>query len=288
MDQQPYPQLEQRHGMKRGGSPLLYVAFMLLGIVVGGLLVNAALKRQPVASAKVAQATVPKAEATVAPTIAPPVPSKVEPAKPAPTTPKVDSKKPTEATPTPGAKPITSPLSPFDGIIGISPDHPKGWGGGAPDPKIEAKVADAPPTSLRLVEMLVPESAKDRISGIAKGNSITDYRGSTFAPADGVLIYCPPKSTQGLLDKISRVGGTVGVEWSGTSSERDQIAVQHAANALQELERKRADLLVRYYEDAIPVRDVDDKIASAKAAIRQYHHKDSARLDAIKVIFIKG
>lgn len=288
MNQQPYAPLEQRNEAKRSATPLVLAAFLLVGIVVGALLVIAVMKRQPAPRPIAAQVQAPIPATSVVPTVVPPTPAKVEPAKPTETPTKTDPKKPTLAPASAGAKPVTPPLSPFEGIIGISPDHPKGWGGGPPDPKVEAKVAETVDTSVRLVEMLVPEGLKDQVAGFAGGNPITDYRGDTFAPSPGLLIFCPPKATQGILDKISKAGGSPGVEWRGTGPERDQIAIQHAESALQDLQRKRTDLLVRYYEDAIPVRDVDDKIADVKAAMKHYHHKDSANLDAIKVIFLKG
>ncbi len=292
MDKQPLQKVDQMPENGRKNSPVLLFSGLLVGLALGVLAMIAYARHE--VEAGLAKALASKQPATVArPAQVTPKPesAKVEPDKPAPTEPAKPSTEPAKQDKAP--KPISSPMSPFDGVIGISPEHPKGWGGGVPDPKIEAKVAETSDGTVRLIEMLVPENARGQVSGLASqahasSATITDYRGDSFIPADGLLIHCPPAQTQALLDKIGKAGGTPGIDWRGIGSERDQIAVQHAVNALQDLQRRRQDLLARYYEDAIPVKELDDQISAVTEAMKKYRRKDSAKSDAIKVVFIKG
>lgn len=94
-----------------------------------------------------------------------------------------------------------------------------------------------------------------------------------------LLVFVPPDRAD-LVLKAS--GGRVTTRWNGSSEERRARLTGDIARRVADLESRRKALLLRYFEDAIPVREVDEALEQAKADLRRLSPPPSAdRMTAI-------
>lgn len=276
-------------GSKGWQFPVLFVLCVLagVGLGIGGLRVYSSLSAKPQAALRRLPPVAPQAQ--------PPAPT---PAATQPQSPPLPAKPPagvagakqeTKPEATGGPKPQNPPVNPFGGLVGVLPD--KGLGMLPAISQPEAAKPPPPPEEWRLVELSMPGDDAQKVAGIAKQFSastkaVTEFQGERHTPVDGLLLFVPPGKTQPLLTALTGVGATVAFDWKGGSADRQRVLTEKSATLLRDLQRKRQELLVRYFEDAIPVRDLDDQIAAVTAALKQYNERAPAKADTVKVLFL--
>jgi hypothetical protein len=210
--------------------------------------------------------------------IAPPVQAPFVPAKPG--TKGADPRIAKNQIPIPPMNRIT-PIPPT--AIGIEPMRANPWGA-----KLPEKVDENP--SVRLMDMSLPEELGQKARDIARANQgrvveIKIYAGDKHAERAGLLITCPKAQTDPLIKLLENIGGSENRDWRGTSAERADRLSEPIYAALADFRQKRQELLARYYEDAVPVQDLDEKIKEALQALAAYHIREGAQVDAIQINF---
>jgi hypothetical protein len=92
------------------------------------------------------------------------------------------------------------------------------------------------------------------------------------ATEGGELLFAavPPEKLEELMAAASSSGLAVRTEtWEGSPSARRQRLVEAVEERIVGLKLRRDELLATYYEDAVPVRHVDEDLANAVAELEQ-------------------
>lgn len=195
------------------------------------------------------------------------------------------------------AAPTTPPTTPRPGteLGGTVPFGIPPTGGNAP---LKIDVPDAtirnPEVQLARLNVYTSEgsSARDEILAFAKSKgaqtrTFVDYGTADQSPSDGLLVMLPDKDAEELVKYVMSKNTNVAEQRYRTAPAARQARIQDEAQAaLFALKAKRQKLLVKYLEDAEPVKRVEEDIAIAEAAIQRMRIPDDQQsLAAVKVTF---
>ncbi len=249
------------------------------GLLVGGAVVFLALNsRDQEAPVGMMRRTPPAAS----PPVAPPVVPDQTPATP------VLKGDPTPAVPAPTQRPGPE-------LGGTLPFVTPPLGGTAP-----MKV-DVPETGIRDQEVQLARlnvytsdaaNARDEILAYARSKGaqariFVDYGNAEREPSEGLLVMLPDKDAEGLVQYVQSKNGNVAEQRYRIAPAARQARIQDEAQAaLFALKAKRQKLLVKYLEDADPVKEVEEAIVKAADAIKRLRISDEQQsLTAVKVTF---
>lgn len=201
------------------------------------------------------------------------------------------------AIPTPSASPTTpssSPAPPFapipeldnlnflPPILGgpeLSPTVPSlpgnmpslpmvGPGGNIPvQPILEGNAVT--PAEVALVTMeATGDEAAGKIASLAKrlGGSAVKYSElAEKADADRpvILLLVPASKQEVAAAELKKIGASVDETWQGAPSDRTVQLDEKLAQAVRNLQRDRVKLTEKYFEDAEPVKELDERLAFA-------------------------
>jgi hypothetical protein len=177
------------------------------------------------------------------------------------------------------------------GVPGPTPDFPKPGGlagkvpflpGPGPNggiPPVQPNVEGVTDGNVPLTTMLLSttdddtEAAQGRIAAIARkfGGSATSFielaeKREGDRPA--VLLVVPIDKKTAVAAALKAAGASTDEDWKGTLQERQVLLEERLVLGLHDLQRTRDTLLAKFYEDAGPVKDIDDRIAVAQKQLR--------------------
>lgn len=194
-----------------------------------------------------------------------------------------------------GATPPAPATRPGPAMGGTLPFGPPPTGGNAP-----LKV-DVPDASIRTQEVQLSRlnvytsegsAARDEILAFAKSKggqvrTFVDYGNAEQVPSDGLLVMLSDKEADALVQYVMSKNANVAEQRYRTAPAARQARIQdEAQSALFALKAKRQKLLVRFLEDAGPVKQVEEDIAIAEAAIQRLRiPEEQQSLAAVKVTF---
>jgi hypothetical protein len=207
--------------------------------------------------------------------------------KPAPQT---TAEKKSAATPkVPELPPVAAesgPPQPLDGQIRFDPNLQPIVPQVSPEVRIEKAETELRKEGVGMVTMTVggdASSLERKLSEIArarKGLAQTYHTGEER----GTLVFVPDSE---LNAAVSAIGGAASEEWRGSASARRSRLVSDYRRQLTELNSRRAQLLVKYFEDATEVKVVDEEIERIQKGIRQLEPAPGTdRMSLIHVRFI--
>lgn len=207
--------------------------------------------------------------------------TKAEPPKEAPAKP-ADPAKPVAKMPPSQISPTQlSPMPVTGGPIGLK-SAPPGF-----EPP-----AEAPQTLVRWLDMNLSESLESKVRAMAgvgvEVHEIAAFVGEKRTAYRALLLSTDREKTDSVEKALVALGATTGLDWRGAASDRERLMGESATLALRDLKAKREQLLERYFEDAIPVKEVDDQIAEAQKALAGAHLKGASEKDAIRLVLISG
>lgn len=177
-------------------------------------------------------------------------------------------------------KPSAKPVG-LSGAMAEPPMNPLGGGtfdisreGGLPAPGAPGTLPAVSPDPLPglTVSGSGGDGAGAVLSAIAKklGGGLrkyTEYTGRDKA-ATGYVVWVPEKNGRTFLDKLKSARGIdISDEQEGSSESRNRIMTEGLRSALAKLTKQRADLLIKYYEDAPAVKEVDNQIAEVNKSM---------------------
>ncbi|MCO5296634.1 MAG: hypothetical protein M9921_07240 [Fimbriimonadaceae bacterium] len=265
------------------------------GLVVGSVVVFAAMRNQ--APKVVLPAGEPAPVASAPPAV---VPDPVDPASAEDPGAAADGAgetapgtSPTTQPSGPGAAPtVPPPTSQISGTLGPANGLPSGT-----DPLIPP----SPDVTLRepevrLVRLNVytanPEEAQEELVRSLKplGGQIrtfADYGNPAHTPSIGMLILIPEEGVEKLVNLVHAQNGNVAEQsWKTTVASRQARLEDDVQAALFDLKAQRQSLLVKYFEDATPVKEVDEAIAKIEDSIKKLHiPAEAQQRAAVKITF---
>lgn len=278
------------------------VAFLVIGLVIGGVVVTIALRSRQPDSRVVYQAppaTAPQTSPTQPPD--PKTPADVKTTTPAPPT--ETSKPPAETKPT-----GIQPFNPFDGSL-ATPMPPKEINGhitAGPGVRLPAvgdgspstatpEVADHPTPKGLLVTLRLDVADTNATVGALQalasreGGSAIRFDETAGKPdAEGAVIFVPAAKADEAEKAIGAIGGVVVSDrWTGSTSDRLDRIEQAAVDHLSDLHVKRQELLIKYFDDAPQIKHIDedtDRITKCIAVLRS--QKQDANVAVIKIRFL--
>lgn len=167
------------------------------------------------------------------------------------------------------------------GNMGLSPVKP-------PPPPVSRDV--------QLVKLDVydanPVLEADAVEGFAKSlgatvRQLSDFKDADGREADALLILIPEDKVSVLMSYIEgKQPNVLDSSWKGDSDARQSRLFDEPERQLEAMERKRKELLMKFLEDATPVRVVDEAIAKLKTTIaRMKIEPKLEKLAAIKVTY---
>ncbi len=121
------------------------------------------------------------------------------------------------------------------------------------------------------------EQARTQLSGIAKnfgGSSrrFMSQRDVKERTPEGLLVLIPPSQLEKFLQAVKKVGPVVAkTTWTGTPGDRQEKLTSAARERLFDLEKRKSALMVKYYEDAPEVKDIQEQIDGITAMINALH-----------------
>ncbi len=191
--------------------------------------------------------------------------------------------------------PTPSPGGPPFGPTGIIPSMPPtipgniqplpnvGSGGMAMGPlpggtqPIHPGTENLPPAAeatseVALVTMLMPtgeadmDAAESRIRSVAgKFGGKTVHFSELAEKKEGdraaILVSIPSSKRESATAALRALGATIDDNWQGNPGERQMLLQERLVLALHDLQREREKLLVKYFADATPVKDIDERIS---------------------------
>ncbi len=179
----------------------------------------------------------------------------------------------------PGTPPGPTPDIPKPGgLAGTVPFLPgPGPNGGIPplQPNVEGVTDGNVPLTTMLLNTTDDdtEAAQGRITAIARkfGGSATTFielaeKKEGDRPA--VLLVVPIDKKIAAAAALKSAGASTDEDWKGTMQERQVLLEERLVLGLHDLQRTRDTLLAKFYEDAGPVKDIDDRIAVAQKQLR--------------------
>lgn len=301
---EPTPPLATYPGPKKQrpskGGLAERVAFLVIGLVIGGALVTIALRsRQP--EARVVYQAPPPVTAPKTPTTQPPDPKDGKATTPVP--PAETTKPPAETKPT-----GIQPFNPFDGSF-AAPMPQKEINGhitAGPGVRLPAvgdgspisappEAADHPTPKGLLVTLRLDvadtNAAVRALQSVAskEGGSAIRFDETAGKPdAEGAVIFVPAAKADEAERAIGAIGGVVVSDrWTGSSSDRLDRIEQAAVDHLSDLHVKRQELLIKYFDDAPQIKHIDedtDRINKCIAELRS--QKQDANMAVIKIRFL--
>ncbi len=275
----------------RPGLRLATAIWALGGVVVGLALAFGAVPLMgghwgpPAAQTPKPLAVPPSTEAPTQPAQEPP---SVAPQGPAPTG---------ETAPAPADGTAVQPLDPFGGtalpgklptVVGpILPEAVRPPTAtkapdvvpNAPAPKRATSGADLETVAHETNDV---EAAKREIAAFVKKRG-----GTVRSVAGGMMVLVPRDQAPGVMAVLSKHGTVTSQEsWSGTPSERQNRLVADLEQQRGALMKKRSELLVKYLEDASPVKQVEEDIKTVERRIEELQIEPAAQhMAAVKVTF---
>lgn len=173
------------------------------------------------------------------------------------------------------------------GVPGPTPDIPKPGGlagkvpflpGPGPNggiPPVQPNVEGVTDGNVPLTTMLLSttdddtEAAQGRVAAIAKkfgGTATTFIELAEKREGDrpAVLIVLPIDKKASATAALKAGGAATDEDWKGTMQERQVLLEERLVLGLHDLQRTRDTLLAKFYEDAGPVKDIDERIAVAQ------------------------
>lgn len=286
--------------MKEGNTPLTPGMIALFagvgGLVVGSVVVFAAMRNQAPKTVLPtdAPAVAAKPPATLPdPLDAAPREEPVDPAAAAATDPAAPPEEvPNSAAPNQAPPTIPPPTSQINGTLGPQGAIPKGT-----DPLI-------PPTpdvnlrepEVRLVRLNVytadPERSQSDLAAALKPlggqvRTFADFGNPSHTPSAGMLVLLPDAGVEKLVNLVHSQNGNVAEQsWLTTIASRQARLEDDVQAALFDFKAQRQSLLVKYFEDATPVKEVDEAIAKIEDSIQKLRiPSKSQNLAAVKITF---
>ena len=218
--------------------------------------------------------------------------------EPAPATEETIGETPTAGTPNAQPPPSASApvLPPPSELHGAAPTGPLPTRGGTNpfQPPTPDAVIRAP--EVRLVRLNVytsgGDSARSELESFAQSlgaetRSFTDFGNLEREPAEGLLILVQDKHVEETVKFVqSRNSNVAEQSWRVTPQLRQSRLEDETQAALFALKARRQQLLIKYLDDADPVRDVEEAISKAEATLRRLRIAEAEQsLAAIKVTF---
>ncbi|MEI5617302.1 hypothetical protein WB403_50285, partial [Streptomyces brasiliscabiei] len=78
----------------------------------------------------------------------------------------------------------------------------------------------------------------------------------------GYIVWVPEKNSRAFLEKLKSSSGIdISDQVQGSGDDRNRIFTEGLRTILARLTKQRADLLIKYYEDAPSVKEIDGQIA---------------------------
>ena len=176
-----------------------------------------------------------------------------------------------------------APRSDISGSMGGSSMRPMSPGeigtidGALPSVTGAASNLPAPSPSIEPIPGLTISGAGSSSSGtvlanIAKalGGGLKKYQEYTGRDkyTSGYIVWVPEKNSRAFLDKLKSARGVdISDQQEGSGESRSRLLTERLHTILARLTKARADLLVKYYEDAPSVKEVDGQIAEVNKSI---------------------
>lgn len=271
------------------------VLFLLIGIGVGSVIVLGGLYllRPP----RVVYRTPPVKE-TPAVQSPPPLsnPQSLSESKPGVQPPKADAAKPGLGMP---------PFNPFDGSIAsaMPPKEITGHIEPGPPPVLpNPSAGDTPPASqdvgppkglLLTVRLDVsdPDAAVKSLQALAareSGTAIQFDETASKSDAEGVVIFVPATKAEEAEKALATVGSVVATDrWTGSSGDRLDRIEANAQETLSALNLHRQELLVKYFEDAPQIKNIDEDSGRIKKCLAALHgQKSGPGIAVFKIKFL--
>ncbi len=153
---------------------------------------------------------------------------------------------------------------------------------------------DQPPKAL-LVTIRVnvgdPTQAVKAAEAVASkegGNAIRYDDSALRAEPEGVILFVPAPKADQVEKELGSLGSVVVSEkWSGAAGERIDRIERDANDRLSALHVQRQELLIKFFEDAPPIKHIDedsDRITKSLAALRA--QKQGATIAVFKLKFL--
>lgn len=84
----------------------------------------------------------------------------------------------------------------------------------------------------------------------------------------GYIVWVPEKNSRAFLEKLKSSSGIdISDQVQGSGDDRNRIFTEGLRTILARLTKQRADLLIKYYEDAPSVKEIDGQIAEVNKSI---------------------
>jgi hypothetical protein len=164
---------------------------------------------------------------------------------------------------------ITGPVTPLPNVV--SPIHPNVEGGPGSQPVASEDVG------LVTMALTTGENEVDgtlgRVSSVAsrfggRAAKFTELAEKKEGDKSAILVVVPADKKDGALSALKALGATRSDDWNGTPQERQNLIEERLVLTLHDLQREKEKLLVKYFDDAGPVKDMDDRIEDARKQLR--------------------
>lgn len=204
----------------------------------------------------------------------------------------------------PSTDPGAAPNAPPNSKVPNAPSPPRLPGGIVQTPTDPGSMSlapvrpPAPPVSndVRLVKLDIydanPVLDAGAVAGFARSLGATvrelhDFKDSDGREADALLILLPDNKLDQLVRYVmDKQPNVLDSSWQGDSDVRQNRLFEEPQKQLDAMERKRKELLLKFLEDATPVKTVDDAIAKLKTTIARLQIEPKLdKLAAVKVTY---
>jgi hypothetical protein len=201
-----------------------------------------------------------------------------------------------------------------DGASAAAPSNPAAANVSPPEPSISGNITvgpiateqigftpikPPPPPATTQVQLLRVDVLDSRpviepaqVASLARGmggiaRELTSVSETSELEASGVLVLLDEAKVETFVEWIKQQQPNVfDVAWRGDSDSRQAKLLDEPQKQLDALEKKRRELLMKYYEDATPVKVVDEAIEKLKITIGRLRiGPKESRLAAIRVTF---